>query len=63
MRYRSVAGRGKAVIVDDAQEKSAALDLIMAHYEGPTGGYDPRRLAAICVIRVDIGSMTGKRSA
>jgi nitroimidazol reductase NimA-like FMN-containing flavoprotein (pyridoxamine 5'-phosphate oxidase superfamily) len=63
MRYRSVVGRGRAVIVEDGLEKIGALDLIMAHYGGPTDGYDPRRVAAIAVIRVDIETMAGKRSA
>ncbi len=61
-RYRSVAGRGRAAVVEDPLEIEAALDLIMAHYGGSRGGYDPPHLARICVIRVDIEEMTGKRS-
>ena len=62
MRYRSVAGQGHAVIVTDAVEKAHALDLIMAQYGGAAGGYDPQRLSAITVIRVDVDTLTGKRS-
>jgi nitroimidazol reductase NimA-like FMN-containing flavoprotein (pyridoxamine 5'-phosphate oxidase superfamily) len=62
MRYRSVVGRGRAVILDDAPEKIRGLDLIMAHYGGAGGDYDARRLAATRVIRLDIQAMTGKRS-
>jgi len=62
MHYRSVIGRGRAVIVEDDPEKVRALDLIMAHYGGPAGGYDPRRVAATCVIRLEIEAMSGKRS-
>lgn len=62
MRYRSVLGQGRAAMVADAAEKARALDLIMAHYGGAPGGYEPGRVAAIAVIRVDIEAMTGKRS-
>ncbi|MDD2603233.1 MAG: pyridoxamine 5'-phosphate oxidase family protein [Desulfobacterales bacterium] len=62
MRYRSVVGEGHAVIVTEAKEKTHALDLIMAQYGGGAGGYDPRRLSAITVVRVDIETMTGKHS-
>lgn len=62
MRYRSAAGQGLAVIVVDATEKAHALDLITARYGAAAGGYDPRRLAATTVIRVDIVTLTGKRS-
>jgi uncharacterized protein len=62
MRYRSVAGQGHAVIVSDAVEKARAFDLIMAQYGAAAEGYDPQRLAATTVIRVDVDAMTGKRS-
>ena len=62
MRYRSVAGQGQAVLVTDAVEKAHALDLIMAQHGGAAGGYDPQRLSAITVIRVDVDTLTGKRS-
>jgi hypothetical protein len=47
--------------VVDATEKAHALDLITARYGAAAGGYDPRRLAATTVIRVDIATLTGKR--
>ncbi|HDI60328.1 MAG TPA: pyridoxamine 5'-phosphate oxidase family protein [Desulfobacteraceae bacterium] len=62
MCYRSVAGHGRAVIVADAAEKTHAFDLIMAQYGAVPGDYDPQRLAATTVIRVDVDAMTGKRS-
>ena len=62
MRYRSVMGAGRAHIVADAAEKMRGLDLIMAHYGVAPEGYKAERLAAITVIRVNIETLTGKRS-
>jgi uncharacterized protein len=61
-RYESVIGFGRAVIVEAAAEKRAALDRIMQHYdaEGPFS-YPDETLAKTAVIRIDIESVTGKR--
>ena len=60
VRYRSVIGFGHAHILDDEQEKIKGLDILMGHYtEGPFT-YEPKNVKRICVIRIDIESMTGK---
>jgi nitroimidazol reductase NimA-like FMN-containing flavoprotein (pyridoxamine 5'-phosphate oxidase superfamily) len=61
-RYESVIGFGRAVILDDPAEKSAALDRIMEHY-GAAGpfSYPDDVLAKTAIIRIDIESVTGKR--
>lgn len=61
-RYESVIGFGRAVIVEGAAEKRAALDRIMAHYGAPGPfAYPDDILARTTVIRIDIESLTGKR--
>jgi uncharacterized protein len=61
-RYESVIGFGRAVFVNDHDEKRAALDRIMEHNgaEGPFS-YPDETLARTAVIRIDIESITGKR--
>jgi nitroimidazol reductase NimA-like FMN-containing flavoprotein (pyridoxamine 5'-phosphate oxidase superfamily) len=72
-RYESVIGFGKASIVEDDASKRRGLDVIMRHYaaEGAGSGagagdgayaYKDAALRKMVIIRVDIESMTGKRS-
>ncbi len=61
MRYRSVIGTGEAVILADPQEKQRGLDCIMRHYgSGPTT-FSGENLKTVTVIRIAVGSMTGKK--
>ena len=61
-RYESVIGFGRAVIVETAAEKQAALDRIMEHCgaKGPFS-YPDETLAKTAVIRIDIEEVSGKR--
>lgn len=61
-RYESVIGFGRAVIVEEAAEKRAALGRIMGHYgeQGPFT-YQDDILAKTVVIRIAIESLTAKR--
>jgi nitroimidazol reductase NimA-like FMN-containing flavoprotein (pyridoxamine 5'-phosphate oxidase superfamily) len=62
MRYRSVVGFGRAEVVDDNDEKKRALDLIVPRYGAKPEAYPEALLEVMKVIRVEIESMTGKRS-
>jgi hypothetical protein len=63
MRYRSVVGYGKAVLIEDAAEKTKALAAIVRKYTGTDeGNYAEDVVAKTTVIRIDIDSMTGKQS-
>ena len=62
MKYRSVIGFGKASIVEDIQEKKEGLNAIMEHYGGGTYEYPEAAISNILVIKVEIESMTGKKS-
>ena len=61
-RYRSVVGFGRAVILEGPEEKRQALDVIVKHYGGSLMAYDEKRVKGLAVIKVAIGSMTGKQS-
>jgi nitroimidazol reductase NimA-like FMN-containing flavoprotein (pyridoxamine 5'-phosphate oxidase superfamily) len=62
VRYRSVIGWGKARLVESAEEKRAALDVILGHYAGGPGEYRQDALEKVTVIAVEIDRMTGKQS-
>ena len=60
--YRSVIIRGTARIIDAEGERKTALMALMKKYQ-PGGGYGPflpEKLGLTAVVRIDIGSMTGK---
>jgi len=62
MRYQSVIGFGKAILVDDIEEKRKALGIIMSQYSGTSSSFPEDVLAHTAVIKVEIESMTGKQS-
>ena len=62
MRYQSVIGFGKAVLLEDMEEKRKALDIIMSQYSGRIFQFDDAILKKTFVIKIEIESMTGKQS-
>ena len=62
MRYKSVVGFGRAVILENPAEKIKALDVIVKHYGGALTSYDEKRVNGLAVIKVAIDSVTGKES-
>lgn len=62
MRYQSVIGFGRAVFVENMDEKRNALQLIFKRYAGSDGMFPDSQVHATAVIRIDIDSMTGKAS-
>jgi len=62
MKYQSVIGFGKAVLLEDLDEKRKALDIIMSQYSDGTFQFDDAILKKTLVIKVEIESMTGKQS-
>ena len=63
MRYYSAIGYGKAHLVDDADEKCEALDIIMEKYSGKSDfEYSQADLNSIVVIKVEIDEVTGKKA-
>lgn len=62
MKYRSVVGHGTAMIIDDADEINSGLNAIVRQYGGEPAPYPEKVLHMISIIRVNIESMTGKKS-
>lgn len=64
VKYRSVVGFGKAVILDDDRWKKRAMDIIMKHYSAADSPfeYSEKALSNLVIIRIDIEGMTGKES-
>jgi len=64
MLYRSVAGYGRAFIVESREEKKLGLQLLMNHYheKGKIKWEFGKCLDEVCIIRIEIESITGKES-
>ncbi len=62
MDYESVIGFGRAFFIEDTNQKKEALDIIMAHYSLNKFEYELDELEKVSLIRIDIDSMTGKKS-
>jgi len=62
MDYESVIGFGRAFFIEDTNQKKEALDIIMAHYSPNKFEYELDELEKVSLIRIDIDSMTGKKS-
>ena len=62
-KYTSVIGFGTACIVEDDVEKKTALDLIIDHYSpGTVYEYSAKAVRDVGIIKIDVDSMTGKKS-
>ncbi len=62
IEYKSVIGSGTAEFLDDIEEKTAALNIIMSQYSGRQFEYSSEMVDKTIVIKVIIGQMTGKQS-
>ena len=62
MKYQSVIGFGKAVLLEDLDEKRKAFNIIMSQYSDQTFQFNDATLKGMVVIKVEIESMTGKQS-
>lgn len=61
MRYRSVIGFGRARFIEDVDEKKTGLNCIMNHYGTGEHQFSDDDIRNVCVIRIDIDLMTGKK--
>jgi uncharacterized protein len=60
---RSVVGTGRVRVLDDASERTHALDVILRHYapDHPGSGYRPSSLAKTLLIEIEILTQSAKR--
>lgn len=62
--YKSVIGYGKAFIIEDPKQKRRAADILMDHYfqeKGRKHAYG-NCLKDVCMVKIEIDSMTGKET-
>jgi nitroimidazol reductase NimA-like FMN-containing flavoprotein (pyridoxamine 5'-phosphate oxidase superfamily) len=62
MKYRSVIGYGTAELIEDPDQKREALGIIMAQYAEGGFEFSQKAFDQALVIKVDISSMSGKKS-
>ncbi len=60
--YQSVVGFGRASIIDDSEEKRRGLGIIMAQYSKRKFEFLDEKIKNVVLIKIDIESMTGKKS-
>lgn len=58
--YASVMGRGRAVIVEDPQEKMHGLSVLMKTQTGKDFTFDEKLVSVVSVIRIDVSEYTAK---
>ncbi|MFA5221972.1 MAG: pyridoxamine 5'-phosphate oxidase family protein [Methanoregula sp.] len=61
MHYRCVICTGRAYFITDPEEKQEGLNCIMHHYGAEHYLFSEKELLSVCVIRIDITEMTGKK--
>ncbi len=62
VKYRSVIGVGRAYILENDEEKTHGLNLIMRQYTKGDFSFPKSELDKTLVVKVDIESITGKKS-
>lgn len=58
--YQSLMGRGKAVILETAEEKMAALTQFMKTQTGKDFAFNERLVSIVSVVRIDVTEYTAK---
>jgi uncharacterized protein len=61
-KYKSVIGFGRAVLVEDAESKRKALDIILKQFSADIFEYPEEAVRNTTIVKVEIESMTGKQS-
>ena len=62
IKYQSIIGFGKALLIEDFESKRKAFDIIMQNYSDGSFKYSVEAIKKAAIIRVEIKSMTGKKS-
>lgn len=58
--YSSLIGRGKAVIVEDVEEKIRAMSILMKTQTGKDFTFNEQLVSIVSVIRIDVSEYTAK---
>ena len=60
LAYSSIMGRGKAAIVEDVEEKMAAMSVLMKTQTEKDFVFNDRLVSIVAVIRIDVAEFTAK---
>ncbi len=60
MKYKSVILKGKAIFIDDYEEKVFGLNRVMLQYTGKTFSFSPPAVNNVEVIKIRIEEISGK---
>ena len=60
LAYQSVSGWGRAVLVEDVEEKMEAMSILMKTQTGKDFTFNERLVSIVAVIRVDVSEYTAK---
>ena len=60
LAYSSIMGRGEARIVEDVEEKKAAMTVLMKTQTGKDFTFEDRLVSMVAVIRIDVSEYTAK---
>ena len=60
LSYSSIMGRGEARIVEDVEEKMAAMTALMKTQTGKDFSFNEKLVGMVAVIRIDVAEYTGK---
>ncbi len=58
--YKSIIGNGKAVFIDDVEEKKVALSALMKHQTGNDFSFDEKMVNSVCVFKIIATNYAGK---
>lgn len=58
--FKSVIGYGKAVFIEDIEEKKTALSLLMKHQTGQDFSFDAGMVNSVSVFKIIVHNYTGK---
>lgn len=58
--YKSIIGTGKAVFIDEVEEKKLALSALMRHQTGRDFSFDDRMVSGVSVFKVVVREFAGK---
>jgi nitroimidazol reductase NimA-like FMN-containing flavoprotein (pyridoxamine 5'-phosphate oxidase superfamily) len=61
MKYRSVLVYGHIEFIEDAEDKVEAMNIVMKKYVGKEFTYNAPAIREVCVYKVIISEMTGKK--
>jgi len=60
LSYSAISGRGRAVLVEDVEEKMEAMRSLMKTQTGKDFSFNERLVSIVSVIRVDVSEYTAK---